>query len=128
MQVTNVPDAKSPVGGQTDFCLIQGETVDTVLTITNGGAPLDLTGFTGKMEILGPNGIGSILLTTENGGISFPDAVNGSIQINVTSAQTAAMAVASHPYDLFLLAPTSGPAKAYIGGNFRIQQARTILS
>lgn len=127
MQITNIPDPRSPTGGQTDFTLLQGETVATPLTITSSGVAINLTSYTGRLQIAAPTGYSTILLTTENSGLVITSGVNGTIQINIASSVTEAMSPGTHSYDLFLKSP-AGVDRAYLSGKFRILAAETPTS
>lgn len=90
--------------GVYDFTIRQGGTFSRRLTWKDdAGAPINLTGFTARMQIRTPEN-GSILLslTTENGGIVL-GGVAGTITLAITAAATAALDWVYGRYDLELI-------------------------
>jgi hypothetical protein len=100
-------------GFLTTLSLPQGETVAQSVTVQN----TNLTGYTLKMRI---NFSTPLDLTTNNGGITLPDAANGLAQINITDSATADFAPGSYPYDLWMISP-SGIATRLLNGSFIVQ-------
>lgn len=68
------------------------------------GVPINLTGFTGRMQLRKSyNSLTYIIsLTTENGGITL-GGVLGTIDILMTASQTAAITAGNYLYDLELV-------------------------
>jgi len=64
-------------------------------------APLDITGYTAKMQMRSyPNSATAVLtLTTENGGITITGAT-GNIQLHASAAQTSAINQGPYDYDI----------------------------
>lgn len=91
----------------------------TQFTVTNGAtgiyvsgglatAPLDITGYTGKMQMRSyPNNPTPVLtLTTENGGITITGAT-GNIALHATADQTGAINQGPYDYDVEIYQSTS---------------------
>lgn len=72
------------------------------------GWPVNLTGYTARMQIRATVASTAILatLTTENGGIAL-DAMNGTVSLYISDAATSGFAWASGVYDIELIAPVS---------------------
>ena len=85
----------------------QGSTFQRVISVTQPGAsgiyePVDLTGYTARMQIRKKHqGDLLISLTTENGGLTIDDA-EGTVTIDMTAAQTSEI-TRSGVYDLELI-------------------------
>lgn len=92
--------------GVYDFTIRQGGTFSRRLTWKDdAGAPINLTGYTARMQIRTPdNGTILLSLTTENGGITL-GGVLGTITLAITAAATAALNWVYGLYDLELIAP-----------------------
>lgn len=90
--------------GVFDDTIDQGATWSTLFTLKNSDdTPVDLTGYTARMQArLNYNSATALLsLTSPSGGISFPDATEGKIQVVVSATQTAALpAGVTMVYDL----------------------------
>ena len=65
----------------------------------NTNAVLDLTGYTGKSEMRKHSGSTTGITTFT---VSFPDRVNGQVQIGLTTIQTAALKPGRYVYDLLI--------------------------
>lgn len=91
----------------------QGATFDTTITwqVGNPAAPVDLTGYTARMQIK-DNFLDSAIqvaqLTTENGGITLGGAL-GTIKMTLTAVETAAISVPPNAS-----APTSRPIRTLV--------------
>jgi hypothetical protein len=88
--------------GTLDLFIEQGSTFSYTLTLTdNVGAPLDLTGYTARMQIRqavqAPNAL--ISLTTENGRISITP-LTGVIELSIEAEATATLNFQNGVYDL----------------------------
>lgn len=80
-----------------DFELKQGASFGKRITYrVKGGAPYDLTGCSARMQIRASYGAGDVAieLSTENGGIVL-GGPEGTIELKISSGQTAAIEVAS---------------------------------
>ena len=83
----------------------------------NPAVPVDLTGYTARMQIRPKVTDPTIIatLTTENGGIVFPDAVAGKFMLEISAAATALMEFKNAVYDLEMIMP-NGKIKRLFGG------------
>ncbi len=86
-----------------DLTIYQGATFRKRLVWTVNGTAVDLTGFTARMQIRSSIGDSTALIemTTENGGISIT-AVDGQIDLFISSDDTASLSFNSGVYDLEL--------------------------
>ena len=87
----------------------QGATFRQSFDWTANGAPVNLTGYTARMQMR--NSIDSPVmiheLTTENGGITFPDVLQGKIELFISDINTSAFKFDSCVYDLEMIAPNT---------------------
>lgn len=91
--------------GNYNFKIEQGSTFVEVLTWRVGQTPVDLTGFTAKMQLRNDINSGVLLeLTTENGRIALGGTA-GTITINLPAADTALLTFEKAVYDLQLISP-----------------------
>ena len=83
----------------------------------NPATPVDLTGFTARMQIRPKITDPTIIatLTTENAGITFTDAVNGKFTMEISATDTSAMEFKNAVYDLEMVMP-GGRVKRLFGG------------
>lgn len=93
--------------GILNLLVLQGSTFSRTLTWQIDGEPVDLTGYTARMQIrtVQVNTKPSRLLdnlTSLNGGLVV-DAPNGSITINMNALSTSRLPAGSHLYDLELV-------------------------
>lgn len=83
----------------------QGATLTRTITWKNTvGTPINLTGYTARMQVRNDyEAVTSLLtLTTENGGITL-GGVAGTIVITASATATAALSAGSYVYDLELV-------------------------
>jgi len=106
----------NPSGVQTNISIIQGETVALSLTIQANGAALNLTGYSFKSQI---NFETPIEFTSGGGAIVVTDAVNGIVQLNMSSTTTAAFPTNYVPWDFWMIAP-NGAETPLIQGIFSV--------
>ncbi len=105
-------------GDKTYLHMIAGETIAMSVTLTTASdVAINLTGYTAKCEIGLPT---PILLTTENGGITLVNATLGQIQLNITSAVSAAFAPGAYPFDAWIVS-VSGTETAILKGLVTIE-------
>jgi hypothetical protein len=93
--------------GVLNLLVQQGSTFSRTLTWQINGEPVDLTGYTARMQIrtvkVNTNPAKLLYtLTSLNGGLDI-DAQNGSITINMDALSTSRLPGASHVYDLELV-------------------------
>ncbi len=83
------------------------------------GAPINLTGYTARMQVRHKITDASPLLTftTENGGIALGGAL-GTITLNATATQTAALTADQYVYDLELV--TGATVTRLVQGSFTV--------
>ena len=89
--------------------------------LSGAGGPLDLTGYSLKMEIAFT---APLILSTANGGITITDAENGMAQINITAADSAAFAPGTYAFDLFSISP-AGESMRLFPGSFTVLKSIT---
>lgn len=93
-----------------NLTIIKGDTVDILATWKSGGVPVNLTGYTAKMEIRARHGAAdpALLTLTHLDGITLGGAL-GTVRIQRSAAQTAAFTFAGGVYDLKLIAAADPP-------------------
>lgn len=91
------------MAGKHDFNIDQGTTWNRIVTIAQDGTPVDLSGFTARMQLRGVKrqSIPDLSLTTENGGITI-DTLAGQLTLSISAAQSAGLS-GSYFYDLELV-------------------------
>lgn len=96
-----------------------GADFDAVLTITSGGLPVTLTGYSGLMQVR-VNHLSPVLLelTDVNGGLIINTSL-GTIDIVMSHVQTDAFTVQQAVFDLRLQDP-SGKRKRVLQGTVKI--------
>ena len=110
-----------------DLQLDQGATFEHLLTwTTNEGAPIDLTGYTARMQVRPKAGSDDLIfdLTTENGGITLGD-VAGTITIAISATDSTAVIVRKGVYDLELCS-SSGFITRLVQGKLVIDPEVTV--
>jgi hypothetical protein len=105
--IYNLQEVEIATASATQFTVTNAATGNYV----SGGlatAPLDITGYTAKMQMRSyPNSPTAVLtLTTENGGIVITGAT-GNIQLHATADQTGAVNQGPYDYDLEIYQSTS---------------------
>ena len=87
----------------------QGATFRQSFDWSANGSPVNLTGYTARMHMRNPIESPTIIheLTTENGGITFSDALAGKIELFISDADTSAFNFDSCVYDLEMIAPNA---------------------
>lgn len=105
-----------------DFICAQGATFKRTLTWKNqsaGGAPIDNSGHSARMQVRRVPGAPVVLeLTTENSGIVLGGS-NGQINLVVAAADTADLLPGAYIYDLELESP-AGDVYRELEGSFII--------
>lgn len=88
--------------------LEQGATLRKPFTWKAAGVPVDLTGWTGRMQIRPEIDSAEVLaeLTTENGGILIDAPTSGTFVLYLDDAATAALDFEQAAYDVELQAPS----------------------
>jgi hypothetical protein len=109
--------------GEYDITIEQGSGFSLPLTYeAPEGSLVDFTGSTGRLHVRSKYGATDKLieLTTENGGIEL--GADGSIELNMTAVQTAA--ISRGVYDLEIVPPAGEPYKI-IKGNVYLKREVT---
>lgn len=108
-----------------DFTAEQGAQFKRTLTWSVGGTPVDLTGYSAKMQVRQAYGAASTLLdlNTTSGGIALGGTA-GTITITATATEMAGITVPNTPgvppqlfavYDLVLTDPSGNPIRKLEG-------------
>lgn len=102
----------------TSMSIIAGETVAQSLSVASGGGPINLTGYTLKMQINFPT---PLLLSTANGGITITDPTQGQAQINIAESVSAGLTVGRFAYEFWMISG-GGAATPLLTGLFTVNQ------
>ena len=96
------------IPGVLDITVIQGATFNPIFTYSINGLPVNLTGYTARMQIRPSVDSDTILatLTTENGGILITPLA-GQIQLLMSATRTAALSFVVGVYDLEIITGVS---------------------
>lgn len=109
-----------------DIIIDQGETFSKVLTWKAGSpslSPVDLTGFTGKMQVRTLAGNLVVELSTANSRISLGGTA-GTITLTIASADTSTLLVGTHSYDLFVTS-SGGVSTRLLFGSAKVRERVT---
>ena len=89
------------MAGKYGFMLDQGATWRTVLAVDVDGIPLDLTGYTARMQARSTvTDAETVFSWTSTGGELLIDGPAGTITLNIPDTVTAAYAAGAYVYDL----------------------------
>jgi hypothetical protein len=113
----------SQTGYTTLIRLTAGDTVAQAITFSSAGNPINLAGYSLKCRV---NLATPLELNTANGGIVIINAALGTVQLNISSAITAAITPGSYAYDLWMASP-SGVETAMLSGQFIVTQNITVV-
>lgn len=104
----------------------QGATFRQSLDWSANGSPVNLTGYTARMQMRNPIDSPVIIheLTTENGGINFSDVQNGQIELFISATNTSAFAFDSCVYDLEMVA-SNGDVTRLLEGEISLSKEVT---
>ena len=105
------------IPGKYNIVCPQGSTFNQQLTWNIDNAPVDLTGYTARMQVREKHisNVYNLNLTTENGGITLGDE-EGTISITVSAADTSEIIAKEYVYDLEL--DSGGEVTRLIEGKF----------
>lgn len=105
------------IPGKYNIVCPQGSTFNQQLTWNIDNAPVDLTGYTARMQVREKHisNVYNLNLTTENGGITLGDE-EGTIFITVSAADTSEIIAKEYVYDLEL--DSGGEVTRLIEGKF----------
>lgn len=89
------------MSGRYDFTIKQGSTFSMAVTWKTKNGPVDLAGYTGRMQVRYGNAKGGLAvdLTTDNGGVQI-DMFNKQIKIFISAEETANIRATPCVYDL----------------------------
>ena len=111
-----------PITGYCDILANIGDSFQRLFTWTDeNSSPVNLTGFTGEMQVTGPSPSTTVLvsLTTANGGLVLGGTA-GTISVTVLPAVTENWVKGHYQYDLFLTS-SGGIVYRLIAGSFFVQ-------
>ena len=90
-----------------DYLLPQGSDIQLdfqfIIGTLSAGTPLDMTGYTGRMQMRLATDAVILDLTTANGGFVLTDAVNGKFALIISAADTEALNPLSGVYDIEII-------------------------
>jgi hypothetical protein len=106
-----------PTSGEAKITLEQGATFDHTLTWTAGGTPVDLTGYTARMQIREEFDSADpvVSLTSSPAAGLTLGGTAGTIRIVITDEQTAALTIEAGVVDLEVQAPSGSVRKVLRG-------------
>lgn len=106
--------------GKYNIKVEQGATYHQVLTWSADGSPVNLTGWTARMQVRKTLPDPAIVwsLTTENGGITLGGA-DGTVALDITATDTDNLPGGYAVYDLELVSP-GGTVKRLLQGSFTV--------
>jgi hypothetical protein len=101
--------------GDYDITAYQGADYDQSFTVSQGGTALNWTGYTAQMQVREAADSTAYLLSLANGsGITLGGTV-GTILVNISNAQSAAISAGSYAYDLELISGSSAVTRILQG-------------
>jgi hypothetical protein len=120
------------VPGQLNHAVVRGATFQRQLTWKTGEEgeeePVNLTGYTAKMQVRDPQGDPGddlvVELSTENGRIALGGAA-GTIDLLISATDTAGIDVGSYAHDL-MLTSGGGVVTYLVTGSFDVKQRVTV--
>jgi len=105
--------------GDYDITCYQGADYDQSFTVSQGGTALNWTGYTAAMQVREAADSTAYLLSLSNGtGITLGGTA-GTILVNISNAQSAAISAGSFAYDLELFSG-SGNVTRILQGAFNV--------
>lgn len=128
--------------GKHNFIIEQGSDFNPIITYRNPpadpdndpdtpGAPINITGFTIRMQVRTGSKTGTLVIdiNTGGGGIVITDGPNGQFQLNVPAATTAALTASQFSpqafYDLEIV-DLSGVVTRLLEGTVRLSEEVTV--
>lgn len=110
----------SALAGQYRIIIDQGATYSQVITWKDSNGPINVTGYTARMQVRPTiaSSTTTLSLTTENGGIALGGAA-GTITLAVSATATAALAEGKYVYDLELV--TGADVYRVVMGTFTVR-------
>lgn len=108
------------------FYVSTNETVERVFNWAINGTPVDLTGYTAKMQVRWSANDTTVLINlTDTNGITLH--ANGDIFISIPFETMDSLREGLAQYDLELTAPLDGKVTPFIAGKFQIREGVTRL-
>lgn len=107
------------LAGVYDFSIDQGSTVVVpIVWKDSDGSPIDLTGYTARMQLKTSYSASPALSLTSTSGISLT-TTTGEITITMTATQTASLSAVTYLYDLELVS-SAGVVTKLIKGQIQV--------
>lgn len=97
----------------------QGATLNRVLTWKIDGTPVNLTGFTARMQVRPTATSSTVYLSLTSGSGLTLGGVAGTITVNATATQMAAVPAGQHAYDIELVSG-AGEVTRLVAGLFKV--------
>lgn len=108
------------MAGTYDITCEQGATFNLVLTWRNPDqSPIDITGYTGKMQVRASKADPDAVLTLQTGSGITLGGVNGTITLSASATATDALSAGTYVYDLELTS-SNGTVTRLIEGAFTV--------
>lgn len=102
--------------GDYDITCFQGADYDQSFTVSQGGTALNWNGFTAKMQVREAADSTAYLLSLATGGSGITlGGTAGTILVNISNAQSAAVSAGSYAYDLELISSSSAVTRILQG-------------
>lgn len=103
----------------TTFTCLQGSTFSKTLRWTDGGYPINLTGYTAAMQVKSSYGSATsiITLSTANGRITIANPTNGELVLTISSEDTADLPTGEYLFDIEVTS-LSGTVTRLVQGPF----------
>jgi hypothetical protein len=101
--------------GDYDITAYQGADYDQSFTVSQGGTALNWTGYTAQMQVREAADSTAYLLSLANGSGITLGGTAGTILLNISNAQSAAISAGSYAYDLELISGSSAVTRILQG-------------
>ena len=101
--------------GDYDITAYQGADYDQSFTVSQGGTALNWTGYTAQMQVREAADSTAYLLSLANGSGITLGGTAGTILVNISNAQSAAISAGSYAYDLELISGSSAVTRILQG-------------
>jgi len=108
------------MAGKYDITIEQGATFTLSMTVKKNGSPVDLTGYTARMQARPHAGSSAVYLDLSSVNKITLGGPAGTIVISLTAAETAALPTGTFVYDLELISP--------LGVTTRLLAGRVVVS
>lgn len=111
--------------GAYNFCIEQGIVFTRILSWKKkDGTPIDLTGWTGRMQIRSPEGT-LIITLSESDGITI-DGPAGTVTLFIDDSTTTGFTFTEAKYDLKLFNPDAVPEVRLVEGTVTVSPQTTV--